>query len=109
VEGVARSLDVLRLYNTLYREASGHVHGSDFVANLDLVEGVGVRVRLAPSDYGLPLTPLTAAWLLWHLASLVNDRLGLGFTAQLADSHPRVPSPTEAEGQENGPQGPAAI
>lgn len=95
VEGTARALGQLRLYDTLYRETSAHAHGSDIVGNIILDEEIGPTPRLAPDDFALPLTAGSAARLLWSLASTVDSNLGLGFTDRLATAEPRPFSPSE--------------
>jgi len=97
VEGTARALGQLGLYNTLYRVTSAHAHGSDIVGNIVLDDEVGPTPRLVPDDYGLPLTAGSAAWLLWSLASTVDSNLGLGFTDQLATAEPRPFSSSEMD------------
>jgi hypothetical protein len=90
-EQVARDVGWLALYNTVFRESSGHAHGSDFVDHLDLSHPQGPPVlRLHPDDEHLPRTTEIACWLLWEAADTANRRLGLGFDAVLQPVTPVV-------------------
>jgi uncharacterized protein DUF5677 len=73
------------LYATLYRFTSSISHASDFGAHLEIDSTVADPIwQIEPRAKGLEAPSYMARELLWHLASRIDARLGLGFSAALA-------------------------
>jgi hypothetical protein len=71
------------VYQTLYRHASPTSHAADFSRHVD-ASGDEIVWEIEPQVDGLAGPAVMAREMLWHLASRIDQRLGLGFGASLA-------------------------
>jgi hypothetical protein len=68
-----------------YRYTSAIAHASDTGAHVDFDSGDDEGVfQLHPTVDGFEAPTYAARELMWHMASRINDRLGLGFDPTLA-------------------------
>jgi hypothetical protein len=73
------------IYATLYRFTSSMTHASDFAAHVEIESMSGEPVwQLESRARGFDAPSYAARELLWHAATRIDQRLGLGFSASLA-------------------------
>ena len=85
LQEAVRALRADAMYATLYRFTSSISHASDFGAHCEIESASGDWIwEIEPRVQGFEVPSYTARELLWNLASRIDARIGLGFSATLA-------------------------